>query len=103
MKAHRRFTSNKPAFGSDRRRTRHVAQDRDLADDLVRPEGRNGYRARGGLDQNLGLAGDDQIGSIRLITLLKQHLAMIEADAFAHERQKFEFCRLDLGKKRHAP
>jgi hypothetical protein len=34
-----------------------------------------------GLDQDLGLTGDDQIGSICLITLVKQHLAVIEADA----------------------
>jgi len=90
-------------FGTDRRRARRVAEDSHLTDNLVGADGRQNHGSAGRLEDDLGMAVDDQISRIGQIPLPHEPAAGLKADPLAHDGQELQLSRLDLGKHRYSP
>src|SRR5581483_1068511 len=87
----------------DGRGARHVAQDADLADEGIAADLGHLQRAVRCVDQDVGGAGEHDIGGIRLVALMEQRLARLVLRALRREGQQLQLGRLDLGKERRSP
>src|SRR5918995_2033525 len=83
-----------------RRGARHVAQGRDLADDVVLTASGDLNRTVRSIDQDVGLTLKNDVSGVAVVILVKQLIAGQKLQPFAGERQQLQFCRLDLGEQR---
>ena len=79
---------------------RHVAEDGDLAHDIVALQFGDREWAFGRVHDHVGLAADDDIGAVAGLALAEQHVAVLERHPLARERQQLELGRLDVGEHR---
>ena len=83
------------AVARDGRGARHVAEDGDLADDLVGLDLGHLDLAGGGIDDDVGRAGQHDIGGVALVALVEERLPGVVADAVGGEGQQLQLGRRD--------
>src|SRR5262245_61422273 len=85
------------------RGARHVAEDRDLADDVVLAQRVYDDRAGGRRHRDLPLAVDHDVGGVPHVAGLEHHLAGVVGQPLGAEAQQLLHRRLDLGEDRKLP
>jgi hypothetical protein len=87
----------------DRRGARHVAEDGDLADDVVFSHLGDRQRSRGGVHKDVGFALDNDIGRVAFVAVAEQRLARLKGNALAGECHELQFYGFDIREQWNLP
>ncbi len=88
------------ARGADRGGARHVDQECDLAHEVVFFDGGDELLPAGRADEDIRLAGEDDVGDIAEVTFFHQVLPAIEANPLRHEGEEAKFLVIDPAEQR---